>query len=181
MNILPRTFYTRDTHTVAKELLGNVIVRTYNDKQYVARITDVECYVGENDKASHASKGKTKRNAVMFGEAGFSYVYLIYGMYNCLNVVTEMKDYPAAILIRGAIPIKEFEAETKLDGPGKLCREMHITREQNALDITKRGQLYIADDEFRIPRGDIQSSPRVNVDYAGKDALLPWRYTIQNG
>src|SRR3989344_5142270 len=100
---LGRKFFARGTHTVARELLGKLLVHRWRGRNICGRITEVESYVGENDKASHASRGKTQRTAVMFGEAGHAYVYLIYGMYNCLNIVTEHKDFPAAILIRGAV------------------------------------------------------------------------------
>ena len=98
---LPQTFYQRDTHIVARELLGKVLVRRWRGKFLTGRICEVESYVGEDDKACHAAKGKTKRNEVMFGQAGLAYVYLIYGMHHCFNIVTEEKGFPAAVLIRG--------------------------------------------------------------------------------
>src|SRR5688572_15681769 len=101
MKRLPRKFYARDTHIVARELLGKLLVREYRGKKVIARITETEAYVGEDDLASHARFGKTQRNAIMYGEAGHAYVYFIYGMYDMLNIVTEAKDFPAAVLIRG--------------------------------------------------------------------------------
>ncbi|MBI1834014.1 MAG: DNA-3-methyladenine glycosylase [Candidatus Andersenbacteria bacterium] len=188
MKRLPKKFYSRDTHIVAKDLLGKLLVRTYRNHTYIARICEVECYAGENDGASHARRGKTKRTEVMFGEAGYAYIYLIYGMYNCLNVVTDKKDFPAAVLIRGAIPIEGFNNKTPLKallakqalllGPGKMCREMHITRTLNKENLATSTQLYVADDGFIVSAKNIQTTPRINVDYAGEHARLPWRYVV---
>jgi len=189
---LPRVFYTRNTHIVARALLGKLLVRTWHGKTFAVRITEVESYVGEDDAACHASRGKTKRNAVMFGEAGHAYVYFIYGMYHCLNVVTEEKDFPAAVLIRGGVltaPSVPLESGTpplgkgrktaqKLDGPGKLCRALHITRVQNGEDLVTSEKLLIADDGYRVRKKDIVTTPRIGVAYAGEDALLPWRYFL---
>ncbi len=171
---LPYSFYARDTHIVARELLGKLLVRTKRSKQIVGRICEVECYVGENDKASHASKGKTKRTEIMFGKAGCVYVYLIYGMYHCLNVVTAEENFPAAILIRACKPVENVFGKT--DGPGKLCREFFIDRSFNGHDLTTSHTLTISDDGTRIPRQHITTAPRIGVAYAGDDALLPWRY-----
>jgi len=150
----------------------------------------VESYVGENDKASHASRGKTQRTAVMFGEAGHAYVYLIYGMYNCLNIVTEHKDFPAAILIRGAVLTNARSyyltlpspilGEGNLNGPGKLTRALRITRALNNEDMVSSKKLYVVDDGYRIKKSQILTSPRIGVDYAGEDALLPWRYYLSS-
>lgn len=156
---------------VAQELLGKLLVRQWRGKKIVAHINEVECYVGEDDLASHASRGRTPRTEVMFGEAGYAYVYLIYGMYNCLNVVTERTGYPAAVLIRSA---------DALNGPGKLTRALHITRTQNRLDLTRSDKLYIVDDGFTVSPTAIKALPRIGVDYAGDHALLPWRYYFPN-
>lgn len=195
MKKLPRLFYERDTHIVAKELLGKVLVRKWRGKLLAGRIWEVECYVGENDKACHARKGKTKRNEVMFGRAGHAYVYLIYGMYNCLNMVTEEKDWPAAVLIRGLVPlagstedvllestkgVRNFSSrvpDTLLDGPGKLTRALHILRAQNKEDLTTSDKLFVIDDGWVKP-GQIQKAERIGVDYAEEDAKLKWRYFL---
>lgn len=171
---LPRTFYSRDTHVVAKDLLGKLLVRKKNDTYLIGRITEVESYVGENDKASHASKGKTKRTEVMYKEAGHAYVYMIYGMYHCLNVVTEVENFPAAVLIRACESVENIFSKT--NGPGKICREFFIDRTFNAIDLTTSNELFIADDGIKIPSKDIIATPRIGVAYAGNDALLPWRY-----
>jgi len=182
---LPREFYARDTHAVAKELLGKVVVRQWRGKTIAVRINEVESYVGEDDQASHASRGRTPRTAIMYGPPGLAYVYLIYGMYYCLNVVTEKEGYPAAVLIRGAVMEsgmrnQELGLEKPLNGPGKLCRALHITSAQNRLDLARSDTLYIADDGFAVSPRAITATPRVGVDYAGEHALLPWRYVIQN-
>ncbi len=171
---LPRNFYARDTHDVAKDLLGKLLVRKKDAKYFIGRICEVECYIGENDRASHASKGKTKRTEVMYGEAGHAYVYMIYGMYYCLNVVTEVENFPAAILIRACEPVKNIFSKT--DGPGKLCREFSIDRTCNNHDLTTSTELFIADDGFKVPSSTIITTPRIGVAYAKEDALLPWRY-----
>lgn len=175
---LTQSFFIRDTQLVARELLGKLLVRTWRNKEIIGRITEVECYIGKHDAASHASKGKTKRTEVMFGPAGRAYVYLVYGMYHCFNVVTEKKNFPAAILIRAVTPMTPVANKT--DGPGKLCREFHITRALNKHDLTQHGKLYIADDKMPVSKHTITQTPRIGVGYAGEDALLPWRYLIKN-
>lgn len=179
INRLSQSFYARDTHAVAKDLLGKILVRRWRNTLLMARITELESYVGENDAACHASKGLTPRTAVMFGEAGRAYVYLIYGMYHCLNIVTEAKGFPAAVLIRGAQPICNVTLATH--GPGRLTRALHITRALNGEDLTSSAKLWAADDGFKVSAKNILTSPRIGVDYAGADALLPWRYCIKHG
>ena len=119
---LTRDFFENDSITVAQSLLGKELI--FKNKHLI--INETEAYIGFDDPASHAFKGKTQRNFPMFGEAGFSYIYMIYGMYFCLNLVTEACDFPAAILIRGG-----FNDEVNLDGPGKLCRYLNIDKKQN--------------------------------------------------
>jgi DNA-3-methyladenine glycosylase len=168
---LPRKFYEQDTQMVARALLGKLLVRSWRGQTIAVRINEVESYVGEDDRASHASRGRTPRTDVMYGPAGYAYVFLIYGIYHCLNVVTERTGFPAAVLIRGA---------DSLNGPGKLTRALHITGAQNRLDVTRSDKLYIADDGFKVPKPAIVSSPRIGVDYAGDHALLPWRYLTRS-
>lgn len=159
-------FYNRDTLVVAQELLGKFLCRKYQDKIYQAEITETEAYRGFDDLASHASRGKTPRNAIMFGPPGRAYVYLIYGMYHCLNIVTEAKDYPAAVLIR-ALDCPNC------DGPGKLCREFHITKDNcNGLDVTGN-TLWLEEHGKKI---DFESLPRVGVAYARESAIWLWRF-----
>ncbi len=174
MKRLPQSFYARDTHRVAKDLLGKVLVRKIGKDILQGRICEVESYQGENDKACHASKGKTKRTEIMYGPAGYAYVYMIYGMYHCLNVVTEVENFPAAVLIRAVVPMQHTQEKT--DGPGKLCRAFFISRAQNGITLAKSDELFIADDGTRIAQQGIFASERIGVAYAGDDALLPWRY-----
>lgn len=193
---LARSFYARDTHVVAKDLLGKLLVRRWRGKEIIGRILEVESYIGEDDAACHARFGRTKRNAIMFGEAGHAYVYLIYGMYHMLNVVTEKKGFPAAVLIRRVWPAElstttsygrlaertevSLAAASLLAGPGKLTRELVISRAQNGIDLVTSKQLLIVDDGFHITEGEVITSPRIGVEYAGEDALLPWRYELQS-
>lgn len=148
-------------------MLGKLLVREYRGKQFTARITETEAYVGEDDLASHARFGKTKRNLLMYGEAGHAYIYFIYGMYDMLNIVTDKKDFPAAVLVRSA---------GGWNGPGKLTCAMHITRALSGEDMVTSKRLYIADDGFQVGKQAIKASPRIGVAYAGKHAKLPWRY-----
>jgi DNA-3-methyladenine glycosylase len=167
---LGRTFFERSTLVVAKELLGKYLVRKINGKEIALPITETEAYHGPKDKASHASRGKTPRTAVMFGPPGHAYIYLIYGMYHCLNIVTGPEEFPSAVLIRGLEGI---------NGPGKLCRELHINKSLNTEDITTSKEIWIED---RGPRkGRIIRTPRVGIDYAGdyKDKL--WRFVLESG
>lgn len=134
---LKRSFFNRSTLLVAEELLGKVLVF----KNFCGIITETEAYLGFDDPASHAFKGMTPRTKIMFGKPGYSYVYFIYGKYYCLNFVTEKENYPAAVLIRG---IKMLDAEgLHLNGPGKLCRYMGITKLQNGIDIINSEELFI--------------------------------------
>lgn len=156
---LDKEFFERPTLVVARELLGKFLV--IDDKAVM--ITEVEAYDGHEDKASHASKGKTKRTAVMFGPAGYWYVYLIYGMYDMLNIVTGPKDYPAAILIRGVID----ENGKKYNGPGKLTKALRITKKFNNQKADKKTGLWVEDRGVKIPKNKIKKSARIGVNYAG--------------
>ena len=151
--IISRSFYTRPTLEVARDLLGMTFVFDHPLGEISARIVEVEAYNGKDDPACHASRGKTKRNEVMFGVGGTSYIYFIYGMYYCFNVVTESEGFPAAVLIRGAEPLSGLsimqgtsprgqKLDRLLSGPGKLCRGMGLNIEQNGLDLTRKG-LYL--------------------------------------
>ena len=178
---LPRTFYGRPTTTVARELLGKLLVRRHAGRPpLVARIVEVEAYLGERDAASHARRGPTPRAAIMFGPPGFVYVYLIYGMHHCMNLVTESDGVAGAVLIRAAAPIVGFGdghargRRHPLTGPGKLCAALSITRALNGHDVTSTRALYVADDGARPPRR--ARSPRIGVDYAGAWAARKLRF-----
>jgi len=186
MEVLPGAFYARNTLIVAKELLGKHLVRRAKGGEMVGKIAEVEAYRGSDDPASHAYKGQTPRNKLMFGKAGVAYIYFIYGNYYCLNVTTEKEGTPGAVLFRALEPIEGIEAMQKnrgtkslsnlTNGPGKLTQAMNITKKQNGLDITIEEELFIYDPEEReIP--EIVSAKRIGVK-AGLDK--PWRYYIKN-
>lgn len=173
MKKLSQNFFLRPTELVARELLGKVLVRKIGRKKITGIIVETEAYVGPHDLACHASKGKTQRTKVMFESAGVWYVYFIYGMYHCLNIVTETKDYPSAVLIRALEPLKNIHDST--NGPSKLCRALNITRSlNNTSAISKNSKLYIEDRGIKITKNKIVSAKRIGVDYAGKwkDKLL---------
>ncbi|MEK7775280.1 MAG: DNA-3-methyladenine glycosylase [Candidatus Zixiibacteriota bacterium] len=170
---LTRSFYERPTLEVAEEIIGKYIVFDKNGHRKSAKITEVEAYIGQDDPACHAARGMTKRNAIMFGRGGFAYVYLIYGMYHCLNFVTESKGFPAAILLRSAEPIEGFDFcqgsdKKMLSGPGKFCRVFQINLTHNSLDLTN-GHLYLQD---RGAETTIVKTPRIGIS-SGKGHL--WR------
>ena len=181
-NPLPQSFYDRPTLKVAKDLLGKYLLRDSATGVVASKIVDVEAYVGPQDKACHASKGRTKRTEVLFGPPGTTYVYLIYGMYHCLNFVTERQDFPAAILIRG-IEIVEQDSEIplqpiRIDGPGRVCRQLNIDRTLNCMDATIGQSIWIEDRGVRVQRRHFQALHRIGIDYAGEWAHKPWRFCI---
>ena len=168
--ILSQQFFNRPAVDVALELLGKFLVRKQKGVIENYLITETEAYDGFQDLASHASKGKTKRTEVMFGPAGYWYVYLIYGMYEMLNIVTGPEGYPSAVLIRGVEGV---------DGPGKLTRQLGITRVFNKKTATKTSGLWIEDHGIVIPKTSISRGPRIGVAYAGEWAQKPWRYVLK--
>jgi DNA-3-methyladenine glycosylase len=173
---LKRSFFERDTTAVAQDLLGKFLVRHVGRKTIVGMIVETEAYVGPHDLACHAAKGKTERTKVMFEPAGTWYVYLIYGMYHCLNIVTEAEDYPSAVLIR-AIELPDRIGS----GPGKLCRALKINKQLNCVSaVAKNAKLYIEDQGIKIPKNQIIKTKRVGVDYAGPWKNKPLRFYIKN-
>lgn len=168
MTKLNRSFFNRETTEVAKNLLGKYLIKG----DFVGQINEVEAYVGGGiDPACHAHNGITKRTKVMFGPAGYSYVYLIYGMYHCFNVVTEEEGNGSAVLIRGLKAISGFKSEPKLDGPGKLCKTLDINMENNKIDLCSSKDFYIQDRGFQIP--EIKSSKRIGLS---KGLEHEWRF-----
>jgi DNA-3-methyladenine glycosylase len=163
--VLPRSFYARDTVAVARDLLGQVLVHGNRS----CRIVETEAYVGPFDLACHASRGRTPRTEVMFGRPGHAYVYLIYGMYHLLNLVTESEGFPAAVLIRAGEP--------NAKGPGLLCRELAITREQHGADITTAGPLRV--ELGGAPNEEIVTTTRIGISYAGEWANKPLRFYLK--
>ncbi len=159
---------------VARSLIGKYLVRHNGRGTLAGKIIEVEAYVGTSDKACHAAKGRTARTDVMFGPPGVAYVYLIYGMYHCLNVVTEREGFPAAVLIRAV----EVDGEI-IDGPGRLCRAFDIDRSLNRLDLTAKQCLWFEDRGVCVSRSQINRLPRIGVDYAGEWAHKPWRFRLR--
>jgi DNA-3-methyladenine glycosylase len=188
---LPREFYARDTLTVARELLGKRLVRRDTGARLSGIITEVEAYVGENDRASHARPGLTTRNMPMYGPPGYTYVYLIYGVHHCLNVVTERAGFPAAILIRAIEPQEglatiqqrrgpQHPPSNLTCGPGRVCHALDINLSFNNLDLCAADALLWIEDHAPIPKARIGQSPRIGVrgDQAALDAR--WRYYIRD-
>lgn len=164
IKLLEKSFFCRDTETVAKELLGKVIIIKNNIEYKRAVIVETEAYFGEDDPASHARFGKTKRNALMFGESGLVYVYLIYGMYNCINITTEREGTAGAVLIRGVEPIDRIAGEyNKTNGPGKLCKTYNITRDDNGLDVCDADSRINIGIWENIDKNSIRTSFRIGV------------------
>ena len=197
MKILEREFYNRDTLIVAKELLGKIIINNTSSGEVAGKIVEVEAYKGPIDKAAHSfGNRKTKRNEIMFGEPGYAYVYFIYGMYYCMNVVTESINNPCAVLIRSIEPVAGIDimAQSRYkkskdqlanrefrnlgNGPGKLCIALGINRNYNGIDLCGN-VLNIADpennDEFKI-----KTSKRININYAEEAIHFPWRFYIED-
>lgn len=157
--ILNQSFFqNKDTIKIAKSLLGKFLVRRYRGKIKAYLITEVEVYDGFQDRASHAYRGETERNKIMFGEAGRWYIYFTYGMHWLLNIITGPKNYPAAILIRGAAGI---------NGPAKLTKALHIDKKLKGKPALPPSALWIEDRGMIIQLKNIKSAPRIGVDYAG--------------
>jgi len=184
MRILPRKFYSRDTVQVAKDLLGKTLVRKIGKQKLTGIIIETEAYKGKNDPASHASKKKTERNKVMFGQVGWSYVYFTYGMHYCFNVVAKKDgEESGAVLIRSVQPrlgIGTMIKNRKIDlisnlvnGPAKLTQAMQITKKQYHVDLTKDSGLFIMDG---IKPAKILAKPRIGITL-GADKL--WNFSFK--
>ena len=186
--MLAREFYQRTTEAVARDLLGKVLVRVGEDGTAAVRVTEVEAYLGVNDPACHTFAGRrTPRTETMWGEAGHAYVYLVYGMHHCLNVVTVGPGHPEAVLIRGGVPVAGLELirrrrgprvapRSLADGPGKLCQALALAREHDGLDLCDPSSIrLICDDGVRVGEASVQRTPRVGVGYAGEAASWPLR------
>ncbi len=179
---LPRSFYLQDTLEVARSLIGKLLVHKVEEGFLSGFVVETEAYVGPEDKASHASRGFTRRTALMFGPPGYAYIYLIYGMYYCFNVVTEKEGFPAAVLIRALEPYEGVELMLKqrnvkslreiANGTGKLTKALGITKEMNGWDLCST-ELWI--EEGRAP-GEIGQGKRIGVHYAGEWKEKPWRF-----
>ncbi|MDI9818379.1 MULTISPECIES: DNA-3-methyladenine glycosylase [unclassified Legionella] len=176
MQKLPREFYARDTITVAKELLGKYLIHKVDGLERVGKIVEVEAYLGQHDLAAHSSKGLTKRTKVMFGPPGYAYVYLIYGIYHCVNVVTEEEGSGSAVLLRALEPMKGIKGRTQ--GPGLLCNAMQIDKQLNGHDLLS-DNFYIAQ-SLEASRVIISKRPRVGVHYARHWARRLLRFYIKD-
>lgn len=174
MKKLPRAFYDRNTIDVAHDLLGKLLVKRDGDITRIGRITEVEAYLGPHDLAAHTSKGNTPRTRVMFGPPGYAYVYLIYGMHHCMNVVTDADGHGSAVLLRALEPLQNLTENTR--GPGRLCKAMGIDLAYYGHDLCS-DDLYIAEPPVEAPI-TIVERPRVGVDYAGDWAHKPLRFYI---
>jgi DNA-3-methyladenine glycosylase len=183
---LSRSFYQQATIDVAKQLLGKYLVRRHHDGPAIGRIVETEAYIGPQDLACHASKGRTARTEVMFGPAGRAYVYFIYGFYNMLNLVTEARDYPAAVLIRAVEPVDGIELMKErrksnvlrnlASGPGKLCQAFAVDRSLNGVNLNG-DILFVEDRGEATPK--FLATPRIGVDYAGKWRNKPFRFLVR--
>lgn len=169
MRALGREFYARRTLEVARDLLGCVLYYRGRGFERAGRIVEVEAYIGERDRACHASRGRTRRTDPMYGPPGTAYVYLVYGVHHCLNAVTEADGFPAAVLLRALEPIVGIVGCAS--GPGRLCRAMGIDLGLNRADLTA-DRLMVCEGE---PPARIGRSARIGVDYAGVWAKKPWR------
>jgi DNA-3-methyladenine glycosylase len=175
MRKLPRSFYDRKTIVVARELLGKYLVHASRGVERVGRIVEVEAYLGPHDRAAHSARGLTERTKVMFGSPGHAYVYLIYGMYYCMNVVTECEGHASAVLLRAVEPVKSIKGRTQ--GPGLLCNALRIDKRLNGHDLLS-DDFYIAVPS-KIDSFEIVKRPRIGVDYAGHWAKRHLRFYIK--
>lgn len=189
---LPLSFYRRtDVCAIARELLGKVLVTAFNGVLTAGRIVETEAYNGVIDKASHAWGGRrTQRTEVMYAEGGVAYVYLCYGIHHLFNVVTNGKDIPHAVLIRGLEPVAGMDpmlqrtGKHKPDhsitrGPGNVSKALGIYTQHTGLSLRSK-ELFIADDGFAVGATDLIATPRIGVDYAGTDAKLPYRFILKD-
>ena len=200
---LTAQFYDRDTVQVARELVGKYLVRRLDQQLLVCRITETEAYIGRCDKACHAyNYRRTQRTETLFAPPGTAYIYLIYGMYHCLNFVTEPAGEPCAVLIRGGkilhgedtvsqlrfgkLPheLTAYQRKNFLNGPGKLCKGFALTREQNGISLTG-DTLFVFDspEDVGLPPEDpdalptqLQVGKRIGIDYAEEAIEFPWRF-----
>jgi DNA-3-methyladenine glycosylase len=175
MQILPKPFYDRDAESVGRDLLGKLLLRRVDHRHQIGRIVETEAYLGPHDLAAHSARGRTPRTEVMFGPPGHAYVYLIYGMHHCLNVVTGPGEHASAVLLRALEPVSDID--TSASGPGRLCRSLSIDRRLNGHDLTT-GELVLTEPANPDKGFQIEARPRVGVDYSGEWAYRPLRFYI---
>ena len=189
---LQKEFYLKnDVVQIAKSLLGKYLYTYFNGFLTGGIISETEAYAGISDKASHAfGNRRTKRTEVMFAEGGVAYVYLCYGMYPLFNVVTNLKDIPDAVLIRGVIPVEEIDIMLEriskknipkdfCQGPGRLTNALGITCSHSGVDLTGN-KIWIEDKKLKVNKNNILITTRVGIDYAGDDAFRPYRFILDN-
>ena len=187
MNKLGMDFYNTDSVTLAKALLGKLLVHKTEDGRASGIIVETEAYMGETDAAAHTYKNRrTKRTEVMFGPGGFAYVYLIYGMYHCLNVTANEREIPQAVLIRALEPLdgiglmerrrNTVKLKNLCSGPGKLCRALAVDMTLNGEDFSG-DRLYIEDYMHDV---SVQQSKRINIGYSGEAQEYLWRFTVKD-
>lgn len=179
--VLRKDFFDRPTLLVAQELLGKYLVRSRDGATTALMITEVEAYDGWDDKASHASRGQTVRNTPMFGEAGTIYVYFTYGMHWMLNIVCGAREYPAAVLIRGAVECRTSDVLHRINGPARLTKALGIDKTQNGQVLGKKTGIWIEDRGIVIPKKKIKKTPRIGIAYAGDYIHKPWRFVMDDG
>lgn len=175
MHKLPREFYARPTETVARDLLGKLLVHRIDGEERIGRIVEVEAYIGPHDLAAHSSKGITNRTRVMYGPPGHAYVYLIYGVHYCMNAITEPEGHGSGVLLRALEPVKNLAGSTR--GPGLLCRAMGIDLSLYGADLCG-DELFLAH-PLPGPSFNIVSRPRIGVSYAGEWADRELRFYIE--
>jgi DNA-3-methyladenine glycosylase len=188
MGKLERDFYRRSTLTVARELLGKRLVRVVSGQRISGLIVEVEAYIGEDDAACHAACGRTPRNEAMYGLPGHAYVYFIYGMHHCFNVVTEEEGFPAAVLIRALEPLEGLEIMRRhrpgkpdselTNGPAKLCQAMAIDKGFNRVDLCTGEVLFIEEGRM-VDQREIEASPRIGIKADELARSVPWRLYLQ--
>jgi DNA-3-methyladenine glycosylase len=187
--ILLQGFYQRPTLEVARDLLGRTLVRMLDGQRLGGRVSEVEAYVGEADLASHAARGPSARNRSMYGPGGLAYVYLIYGLHHCLNVVTEAAGFPAAVLIRALEPSAGVDVmqanragwplRSLTDGPAKLCQALAIDRRLDGHNLTAGIELWLEEGE-PVPDAAVQTTPRINVGGDQQARSVPWRFVVKD-
>jgi len=185
---LDRNFYYQPTLQMARDLLGKRLMRVLNDQRLSGLIVETEAYIGEADKACHASRGRTPRTEVMYGPPGHAYVYFIYGMHHCFNVVTEEEGFPAAILIRALEPLEGLEwmrrhrpgrSDGQLtNGPGKLCAALAVDRTLNGVDLCT-SQVFFIEEGRTVADEEVATSPRIGIRSDEVARSRPWRFYIQ--
>ncbi len=189
MTPLPRDFFARDTLQVARDILGQVLVRVLDGERMSGRIVEVEAYIGEDDRASHARLGRTPRNEAMYGPPGHAYVYQIYGLHHCLNIVTGPEGFPAAVLIRALEPLEGLEqmrqrrgiADPVLltAGPARLCQALGIDRRLDKADMCAPDAVLFVEAGAPLPDDRIATSPRVGVPGDERARTVPWRLYVR--